>query len=270
MRLKATQSSNHPTEPDQDIAALEAWTAQFNEEAAIRLTPEARQIEDLGAAYSLLHTYIADPDYQFGEESIKAFHRTLSPHIPNIIGSIGEYYTSPRKIQSGLPWELKPFVQGKAKIPAMAQLGQDFGDYMQTTIEKPEDIEPVVTHAVDTITRLEDIHPFFDGNGRTGRLLVDAIFLKAGLHQIPYWIKPEVGNDQLSAEKLRFFRIIEDSRLGDRSGLTQLLVQEQMRAIGDAINALLMDERTRDLPETTIEVARQREYLSFLAQLSRE
>jgi fido (protein-threonine AMPylation protein) len=259
-----------PTGGTDDIASLEAWTAHLNQEAALRLTPEVQQIEDLGAAYTQLEAFIADPDYQFGEDTIKSLHRTLAPHIPHMTGSLGEYYTAPRRIISALPWDLKPFVQGKDKIPAMAQLGKDFGDYMQVTVKEPEDIEAVVTNAVDTLTRLEDIHPFFDGNGRTGRLLVDGIFLKAGLHQVPYWIKPEIGNGHISAEKLRFFRMVEDSRLGDSQGLTQLLVQEQMRAIGDEIAALTTDPRTRDLPETNVEVARQREYLAFLAQLSRE
>lgn len=262
-----TTEQVHSTDGIHDVAALEAWTSRHNAEAAIRLTPEVRQLEDLAQAYSKMGTFLSDPSYQFGEHTIIDLHATLSAHIPDIGGYPGKYFTAPRRIISSLPWRIKPFVQGKEKIPAMNSLGQDYGRYMEKTIEEPADIECVIDNAVDTITRLEDIHPFVDGNGRLGRLLVDGILLKSGLSQIPYWINPEI--DKVSKEKLRFLRMVEDARCGDRTSLTQLIVQEEIRALSDQHNALKTDERTRDLAETEQEIIKQEEYLDYLKGMVR-
>ncbi len=261
--------TEHPHSIDamHDVTALEAWTARHNAEAALRLTPEVRQLEDLSCAYSRMGSFLADPTYQFGEHTIIDLHSTLSAHIPDIGGYPGKYFTAPRRIISSLPWQPKPFVQGREKIPAMKELGEDYGRYMKTAIEEPKDIEYVIENAVDTMTRLEDIHPFVDGNGRLGRLLVDGMLLKGGLSQIPYWINPEI--DRVSEEKLRFFRMVEDARLGDRIPLTQLIVREEIRALSDQMKALETDERTKDLIETRYEISKQRAYLQYLERMAR-
>lgn len=58
------------------------------------------------------------------------------------------------------------------KVPALMQaLAKDLG-------AKPSDI---LAHAAQTHSRFEQIHPFSDGNGRVGRLLLNAMLLKQNL-----------------------------------------------------------------------------------------
>lgn len=58
------------------------------------------------------------------------------------------------------------------KVPALMQaLAKDLG-------AKPRDI---LAHAAQTHSRFEQIHPFSDGNGRVGRLLLNAMLLKQNL-----------------------------------------------------------------------------------------
>lgn len=235
-----TESTPFPTEEE-----LRAWTDRINTAAVEQLKPENQQLNDLSSAYSAMDQLIADPLHQFGEQTILDMHTLLSPHIPNIGGYKGKYYLAPRKIRSAVPQsEILPFVQGENKLPAMKQLGENYGQYM--SLASPKAPAETVGHATDVITRMSDIHPFLDGNSRTGRLLADSIFLRQGMHQVPLWTDFKMGGID---PKAAFYGLVEKSRRGNPEGLMAVLAQEQINACRAEINAFALDERIGEMPE---------------------
>ena len=69
--------------------------------------------------------------------------------------------------------------------------------------KKPKDI---ISHASDIHARFEQIHPFSDGNGRIGRLILVAMFLKSNI--APAVIKQE--NKRLYYAYLRAAQLKND------------------------------------------------------------
>lgn len=250
-------TSQSPTE-DQ----LRAWTEQINRSTAEQLRPEAQQLRDLATAYSTMDQLISDPMHLFGEQTIKDMHFLLSSHLPQIGGFRGAYYLAPRRIQSAIPpSEVLPFVQGNDKLAAMKKLGEDYGRYMELS----PDMSPTeaVKNATDVITKMSDIHPFLDGNSRTGRLLADSIFLRHGMHQVPLWTDFKMGGID---PKAAFYRLVEQSRRRNPKPLMAVLAQEQIQASLAEINAIAMDVRTGEMPEAKEAVDYQQEIIEELSE----
>ena len=244
-------------------AELITWTQRFNEECAQRLTPEARQLADLSKAYSVMEDLIANPEQSFGEDTILQMHKILSANIPQIGADGGKYYTQPRRIMKNPKWEFVPFVQGTNKLPAMNKLGKDYEKYMAPRDLTTNDEITVIHEAADVITRICHIHPFLDGNGRLSKLIADSIFLRAGLHQVPFWTNPELSG---SERKTRIHQIIIDSVKGNETPLIKLLTTEQIRACTDESKALRNDPRTQGLQTTLGDVTRQEEIVKKLSR----
>lgn len=81
-----------------------------------------------------------------------------------------------------------------AKIPALMK---EFGEWLSPAQPSPET-------AVEAHLRLVSIHPFSDGNGRTARLLLNLILMKAGYP--PLVIRPEDRADYLDGIEIRQLR----------------------------------------------------------------
>lgn len=243
------------------------WTNNLNRRAAEFAVPEVRsevlQLDDLASAYSEMDRLIADPNHQFGEQTIRDVHLLLSAHIPQSGGFRGTYYLGPRRIISAVPRDqILPFVEGEDKLPAMKQLGEDYGRYMQP-VETPQPVE-TVRNAADVIMRMSDIHPFLDGNSRTARLLADGIFLRQGMHQIPLW-----GNDFKMGgidPKAAFYRTVEMARRGNSLPLQVTLAQEQISASQAEIDAITMDYRIGEMQEAKSAVDTQAALIDKLSE----
>lgn len=206
-----------------------------------------------------MRAQVKNPSSEFGEDTIKQFHLTLAQYIPD--SGPGRYFTGPRKILLDKSWSFTPFVEGKDKLPAMEQLGNDYGRYMQYDVASPDDAPKVVKMATDIMTRICHIHPFFDGNGRLSRLLADSIFLRAGMLQVPYWTKPELN----PSERKKFLHeLVVSSVNGHPNELNRFLAQEQIRAHGDVAEALEDDPRTQGLISAGVEAQRQKKYIKAL------
>src|SRR5271169_6751192 len=97
------------------------------------------------------------------ETIVRELHRRIVFRSQPEIG--GVYSTLPRRI-AGSPVVLPNAV----KIP---QLMKDYGEWLGKA-------QPVPATSFDAHFRLVAIHPFSDGNGRTARLLMNLLLLKAG------------------------------------------------------------------------------------------
>lgn len=76
---------------------------------------------------------------------------------------------------------------GPQKLP---DLMKEFGDWLSN-------VEPSPEAAMEAHLRLVSIHPFSDGNGRTARLLMNLLLMRAGYP--PVAIPPEVRIDYIDA-----------------------------------------------------------------------
>ena len=106
------------------------------------------------------------------EIDIRNLHRlVLSKVSPEEAGK----YSSHERAISGSPLRLP----SPAEVPALMR---DFGLWLEATPATPE-------AAFDAHEKLVTIHPFSDGNGRTARLLMNLLLLRAGYP--PLVILPE-------------------------------------------------------------------------------
>jgi len=97
------------------------------------------------------------------------------------------------------------------------------------------DIRPLATApnapdiAFTAHRRLVDIHPFNDGNGRTARLLMNLILLRAGYP--PVAVRPE--------DRLEYIRALQQAQAGQGTGnFNDLLYRRLDATLDDYLNAL--------------------------------
>jgi Fic family protein len=115
-----------------------------------------------------------------GEATVCELHRRIVARSrPDIAGA---YSTLPRRI-AGSP----AIFPNPAKIP---ELMLEPGSWLEA-------VEPSYAAAFDAHYRLTAIHPFSDGNGRTARLLMNLLLLRAGYPTVA--VRPEDRAGYLAA-----------------------------------------------------------------------
>lgn len=127
----------------------------------------------------------------------------MDAHLPPL--------TIHKRIIGSQPWKFpgeyrqcNVFVSGKPKMnpvdvrPAMLDLTADILDTLHSSLYNPE----ILTEewCWEMHHRFEHIHPFIDGNGRTGRILLNQLRLRAGLPW--YTVKYE--------DRFEYYRSIEE------------------------------------------------------------
>jgi len=155
---------------------------------------------------------IAAGDAPLGETVVTELHRRIVARSKPEIAGI--YSPHPGRI-AGSP----VIFPNPVKLPdLMARLGA----WLETAPPSPET-------AFDAHFRLTAIHPFGDGNGRTARLLMNLMLIRAGYP--PVAVRPEDRRDYLAA--------LEAASLTDDLGAFQLLMHGRLLAtMQDYIDAL--------------------------------
>lgn len=136
------------------------------------------------------------------KESPAAFIREIHKIVmKDLDEQAGSYRTTPLKISQ---MEFEP--------PAPI----DVPPFMELLSEElrggPKD-KSIIHFAGEMHCKLTSIHPFADGNGRTARLLMDAILIQAGLPPVVI----------VYQDKERYLNCLEQSNRGDLSGFVSLL-----------------------------------------------
>ncbi len=126
------------------------------------------------------------------ESDVRSLHRlVLQRSSPDIAG---RYADLPRYVRTEAGRHSFP---SPAEVPAL--MG-DFAAWLGTAPDSPET-------AFTAHRRLVDIHPFNDGNGRTARLLMNLILIRAGYP--PVAVRPE--------DRLDYVRSLQQAQAGQGS-----------------------------------------------------
>jgi Fic family protein len=123
---------------------------------------------------------LAGGDTAVGEQTVRELHRRIVARSQPEIG--GAYSTLPRRIAGS-----RVVLPNPAKVPALMA---EFGEWLQGAEANSE-------NAFDAHFRLVAIHPFADGNGRTARLLMNLLLIRAGYP--PVAVRPEDRKAYLDA-----------------------------------------------------------------------
>jgi Fic family protein len=157
---------------------------------------------------------IASGQGPVGETLICELHRRIVLRSnPSIAGVYSQH---PRRIAGSAAIFPAP-----AKIP---DLMKSFGAWLQ---EQPPDPDA----AIQAHLRLVNIHPFGDGNGRTARLLMNLIFLRAGYP--PVAIRPE--------DRIAYLDALESNSLSNDHHAFDLLMLDRLKTTLTAYLAILAE-----------------------------
>lgn len=147
-------------------------------------------------------------DFKINEELILNLHLRL---MNGIVSDAGQYRKHPVRIM-GVNVVLANWQKVPKLIPEMVQ-------ELQGRQQDP------VAFIAQTHARFEQIHPFSDGNGRTGRLIMLAQALQAGL------MPPLVVKER----RLAYYRYLERAQTKANYQPLELLVAESMQFTADLL-----------------------------------
>lgn len=122
--------------------------------------------------------------------------------------------------------ELAAFSGGMKPPPFIAVPGL-VSDWLEGVNAGPDDGEHLIEHLAGTHSRFESIHPFRDGNGRTGRLLMNLLLVRRGYP--PAIIYNRDRGRYIDA-------LIRADRRGDVGALAELIA----RSVNEGINRFLL------------------------------
>lgn len=158
---------------------------------------------------------LADRNTPLTEKNIKDIHSLV---LMNDAQNREVYRRLPITIVGALHTPPQPYLV----VVQMEQLLQDYAELKQTH------------HIIEAVSifhlRFEGIHPFIDGNGRTGRLILNLELIKSGL--LPINIK--------FADKREYYACFDDyygaNHTSDR--LTKLITKYEIEELKNRINLL--------------------------------
>lgn len=163
----------------------------------------AKDIEEMNGHFLMFNLMINTLDQELSEDLIKRFHYELKSGVFEDRANgyaIGDYKTRPNIIGSN-----------RTTLP------KDVPTEMKNLLEWYSGQEKSLTTLAQFHTRYETIHPFQDGNGRTGRLILFRECLNNNI--IPFIIEDKNRNEYIEALKA--------ARDNDFSALAQLFLKEQ-------------------------------------------
>jgi Fic family protein len=152
------------------------------------------------------------------EGDVRNLHRLIMQRSRPDIG--GRYADLARYVRTD---------QGRHMFPSPAEIPSLMGDFAAWLGSAP----PAPEAAFQAHSRLVDIHPFNDGNGRTARLVMNLILLRAGYP--PIAVRPE--------DRTLYIRALQEAQAGrGTGGIEQLLYERLDATLGDYLSALMSDK----------------------------
>ncbi len=199
--------------------AIEGNTLSYSETAMViekgvtiggKSLAEHLEAADHYAAVGLMRS-LAAGGAPFGEREILRIHESIVVRTrPQIAG---RYATLPRRVAGS-----RVVFPNAATVP---ELMQALGSWLGEAEASPET-------AFEAHFRLVSIHPFEDGNGRTARLLMNLVLIRAGYPPVP--IGPQ--------DRASYLQVIEARQLGDdTSNYDDILAERLITTLDGVIRA---------------------------------
>jgi Fic family protein len=159
------------------------------------------------------------------ESVIRNLHKlVMHRSAPEIAG---EYASVPRYVRTEKGRHSFP---SPAEIPAL--MG-DFAGWLATAADTPDT-------AFTAHSRLVDVHPFNDGNGRTARLLMNLVLIRGGYP--PVAVRPE--------DRLEYIRSLQLAQAGEGAESFNNLLYRRLDATLDEYLNALQEAKTTKPPRT--------------------
>ncbi len=160
------------------------------------------------------------------ESDVRNLHRlVMQRSAPEIAG---KYADLPRYVRTET---------GRHSFPSPAEIPALMGDLAAWLATSPNTPDSAFT----AHRRLVDIHPFNDGNGRTGRLLMNLILIRSGYP--PVTVRPE--------DRLKYIRSLQQEQAGHGSENFNALLYRRLDAVlGDYLSALQEVQTPDDKPDS--------------------
>lgn len=118
--------------------------------------------------------------------------------------------------------------------PSFEQVPKQMKEYLQMSNFSAKDVEESICKIAENHIRFERIHPFVDGNGRTGRIILNQQLINCGL--LPVTIRPN--------EKYRqAFQLYKKNR--DVSMMIHVICKAELEAI-ERVEILMQKERKQE------------------------
>jgi Fic family protein len=105
---------------------------------------------------------------------------------------------------------------GGMRPPDWTEVPPLVGDWIESVNQLPQDGRPLSEALAERHARFEQIHPFIDGNGRTGRLLTNLVLIRLGY-------PPAIIRKR---QRSRYLRALQKADGGDMGPLGELLARE--------------------------------------------
>jgi Fic family protein len=148
------------------------------DEATPAASPRPKNADDLGE----VHNYVLALDY--GIERLKSFPlslRLVREIHEKLMAGVRGYHATPGEFRRSQNW-IGPAGSNPANadyvpppIGEMTELLSDWEEYLHNRDSMPDLIQCAILHE-----QFEAIHPFLDGNGRIGRLLITLFLIERG------------------------------------------------------------------------------------------
>lgn len=158
--------------------------------AALKLDPKKMQAEEqrralnIRAAYDLARTAASTPDWTLTLDFIQQVHVAVTQELAHAHNQPGQWRDNPE----GVITHVGDAAHGGRYKPP--QHGADIRELMQGLVDWHAQL---VAHGIPALVRapmvhyyFELIHPFWDGNGRVGRILEATLLLAAGYRYAPF------------------------------------------------------------------------------------
>jgi len=148
------------------------------------------------------------------ESDVRNLHRLVTQRsAPEIAG---RYADLPRYVRTEM---------GRHSFPSPAAVQALMGDFARWLGPAPNTPDAAFT----AHRRLEDIHPFNDGNGRTARLLMNLILIRGGYP--PITVRPE--------DRLEYIQSLQEEQAGRGAERFNALLYRRLDAtLGEYLSAL--------------------------------
>jgi len=157
--------------------ALELDPAQVIDEERLRAV-------NLKAAYDLAQQVAMMPDWRLDVPFIRAVHAAITRRLVHPYNQPGTFRDNPKSIKTYVGNQNHG---GQYQPP---QHGYDIETLMQALVDWQRGLEergvPALIRAPLVHYYYELIHPFWDGNGRVGRVLEATLLQAAGFHYAPF------------------------------------------------------------------------------------